>query len=342
MKKLIFIITSSEIGGAQVWVRDQVKLLSREFDIKVVTNKSGWLSDSLSPGLCHFIPEMESRVSLTALIRVTKFLKKEGAQIVVANSANAGLYGRLSSLFVGCRSVYVSHGWSCLYNGGGFKRVFVFVEWALSLITDLVLCISSNDRIDAIKKIKISESKLVVIKNGVYPAKNRKSHGPSSKLQVLFVGRLISPKRVDLLIEAIQGNDDVVLTVVGAGPLAAQLPKRENVIQLGEIPGFSDFHKYDIFSLISDSEGLPMSAIEAASSCVPLLLSSVGGCAEVISDEAPNGILVSNDVDDIKNAIQCLQSDYADYYQNAVIFSKSVDVRSKVDRYVNAYNGEDG
>jgi glycosyltransferase involved in cell wall biosynthesis len=339
MKKIIFIITSSEVGGAQVWVRDQVKLLSQEFDIKVITNKSGWLSDSLIADQCYFVPEIESRFSLIALIKISRLLKREKVNIVVASSANAGLYGRISRLFLSFRCIYVSHGWSCLYNGGSFKRLFILVEWLLSFLTDAILCVSDNDRSKAIKHIKISESKLRVIRNGVWPSEKVKFSGPGQRLKILFVGRLQSPKRLDLLIEAVANNNDLELAIVGSGPLLKQLPKYENILFLGEIPSFSDFSNYDVFSLISDSEGLPMSALEAASSGVPLLMSDVGGCREVISEKVPNGIVVNNNVDSIRRAIKELQVNYEYYYQNALIFSESVDIRRKLSSYISIYVG---
>ncbi|MCW0135793.1 hypothetical protein OIU92_00875 [Escherichia coli] len=47
---------------------------------------------------------------------------------------------------------------------------------------------------------------------------------------------------------------------------------------MGEVNNFYNYHEYDLFSLISDSEGLPMSGLEAHTAAIPLLLSDVGGC----------------------------------------------------------------
>ncbi len=107
--------------------------------------------------------------------------------------------------------------------------------------------------------------------------------------------------------------DGVVLTVVGDGPDRNLYREKDNVKLLGEIQNFDKFYKYDAFVLISDSEGLPMSALEAASAGLPILLSNVGGCPELIKN---NGILVKNTVDDIVNAINNIKLEYG-YYQTA-------------------------
>lgn len=339
MKKLFFIVTSSELGGAQVWIKDQIKLMSSEFEISLITNKKGWLSYSLSNIPCFFVPEIESRFSCVAFFKIQRLIKNENADIVVASSANAGLYTRLSRVITNFRCIYVSHGWSCLYNGGRFKAVFIFIEKVLSYVTDIILCISNNDKELALHKLKISMSKLKTIQNGIWPIEKKKSNPVGNKFKIIFVGRLQKPKRVDLLIEAVSSFNDVELTVVGNGPLLNKLPRYKNVLFLGEVPNFSDFYKYDLFSLISDSEGLPMSALEASSSQLPLLLSNVGGCSELISINRPNGITVHNNVTSIQEAIKQLKLNYSYYQLNAVDFSKTVDLSDKIDEYLKLYLG---
>lgn len=71
---------------------------------------------------------------------------------------------------------------------------------------------------------------------------------------------------------------------------------------LGEINNFNDYLNYDIFILSSDSEGLPMSALEAASAGLPIILSNVGGCNELIITENnnSNGFTFNNTVQDLE------------------------------------------
>lgn len=43
---VLHVITKSEVGGAQTWVRDQIKLFKDDFNHFIVTNEPGWLTDN--------------------------------------------------------------------------------------------------------------------------------------------------------------------------------------------------------------------------------------------------------------------------------------------------------
>lgn len=61
----------------------------------------------------------------------------------------------------------------------------------------------------------------------------------------------------------------------------------------------------DILLLMSISEGLPMSIIEAQSLGIPVITTDVGGIPEIITHES-NGLIVKRDVTDLTNAIDRL------------------------------------
>lgn len=336
MKTVAFVVTKSVVGGAQVWLRDQVKLFSDDFRIIIITSSEGWLSENTPNAKFYYIPGLNSRLSPIALLKLISTLRTSEVDIVVSSSANSGLYSRLARLFLRFRCVYVSHGWSCVYQGGKLKSIFIKIERALSFLTDTIWCISKHDYMVARDVIGISESRLSLGINSVYKLKVREKYS-EDMLRVLFVGRLEHPKRPGLLISAIKDMSNVELTIVGGGSLFNSCIG--NVKMLGEVPSFSDFEKYDVFALISDSEGLPMSGLEAASSELPLILSDVGGCSELISSNAPNGILVANDVDSIRYAISEMQCNYTYYQDNAIAFSAGVNILHMKTIYLDIIEG---
>ncbi|WP_305369641.1 glycosyltransferase [Photobacterium leiognathi] len=173
MKTIVYVITKSIVGGSQTWVRDQTKLFRDDFRQIIITNNEGWLSDNNCANRVYFVNEIESRISIAAFFKILKILIKEKADIVVSNSANAGLYARLCKLFYKHRSIYVSHGWSCIYNGGMFKPIFISTEKILSYLSDVVLCVSEKDADNAKNIIGISKEKIVTIRNAVYPQKEK-------------------------------------------------------------------------------------------------------------------------------------------------------------------------
>lgn len=141
------------------------------------------------------------------------------------------------------------------------------------------------------------------IPNGVLvPAALPRGRTTSSEgLDVVFVGRLIPLKRVDLLLEAIALCDGVHLTVVGDGPerdrlvaLAARLAVADRVQFLGALSHeavLGELARAHVLVMASEHEGLPHVALEALVMGTPVVASPAGGTAEVILDGA-NGRLV--------------------------------------------------
>ncbi len=302
-KKILFIITRSHIGGAQKWVKEQIEILQNDFELYLATDEEGWLVQNSKVKKYFIDPAIKKRFSIPYLLKLLKFLKNNQIDIVVASSANAGIYSRLSKLFYSIKVIYVGHGWSSIYNGGKLKWLYTKIEKYLSLLTDSILCVSQSDFERAIHEIGISPNKLQLIKNKIFPMKE-KSQFSNAPVRILSVARLQHPKRIDLLIKAIKRIDsDIELYIIGSGPLRKYLEelKNDKVFFLGNIHGFNEYYRYDIFALISESEGMPLSAIEAMSAGLPLVLSNVGGCPELILN---NGILVDNNIDSIANGIK--------------------------------------
>ena len=78
-----------------------------------------------------------------------------------------------------------------------------------------------------------------------------------------------------------------------------------NIQYKGEISDVTPILKdYDIYSLITNWEGLPIGIVEAIRAGLPILVSDVGGCSELLQD---NGYLVKRgDIEDCKNKIRQL------------------------------------
>lgn len=336
MLKLAHFITKSEIGGAQTWVKDQVALLEHDFEHFIITNKPGWLTDNVTVSSTLFSHGIEKKFSITAFLKMLFFVKSNNIDIIVASSANAGMYARLIRVFHRCRVIYVSHGWSCIYNGGKFKKLYVLIERVLSYLTDQILCVSENDRFDALNIIKVHREKLTYIRNCVFPRYAGICERGDDVFRIIFLGRLAHPKRPDLLIEAIKSLPNVQLDIVGDGPLKNRCQQFNNVKFIGAVDGFDGFNNYDLFALISDSEGMPMSALEAASAGVPILLSNVGGCSELIMG---NGVLVDNDPVLIAQAIECVQKNYSTLKKEALRNRAKYDINNSYLKYKKLYSG---
>jgi glycosyltransferase involved in cell wall biosynthesis len=116
---------------------------------------------------------------------------------------------------------------------------------------------------------------------------------------VLFVGRVIPEKAVDLLISAFRNlNSDLRLVIAGgsshtdayAARVKALADADRRVVLAGYVYGETLVQLYShaaAFVLPSELEGLPLSLLEAASYGVPVVASDIPPHLEILGSEAP-------------------------------------------------------
>jgi glycosyltransferase involved in cell wall biosynthesis len=142
-----------------------------------------------------------------------------------------------------------------------------------------------------------------VILNGIdVPAGLRSWRDTRGELRVLTVSRLIARKGLDTLIKAVQQTERglVSLDIAGEGPNEwelRQLARSCGVADRVRFHGFvdrtalADLHaQADVFALASRAESCSMALLEAMAAGLPVIVSNVGGNAELIR-EGSNGLL---------------------------------------------------
>jgi glycosyltransferase involved in cell wall biosynthesis len=117
------------------------------------------------------------------------------------------------------------------------------------------------------------------------------------------VGRMTAVKNQRMLIEALYllraKGTEAHLAIIGEGELRDQLAAyagdlgvSEYVSLVKETRNISEFYgALDVFCLSSDSEGIPLTLLEAMAAGVPVVSTNVGGIPEVVEDGV-NGYLV--------------------------------------------------
>jgi glycosyltransferase involved in cell wall biosynthesis len=351
MTPIVFLITKSEVGGAQRFVREQIAILAQtdQYRLYLVTNQPGWLVETTIGDVAGVWTDrrLERPTSLGYLLALTQYLRRVGAGLVVCNSAYAGVYGRLAARWLKIPAVYVSHGWSSVYRGGRTAGLLNAIERQLARLSAAVWCVSDNDYAVARQRIGIPAPKLLTVSNAIFAPTDHATVPAlqaDERFRVVTVTRLTFPqKRVDLLIEAVAGMSDVDLFVVGTGAhrsrIEAQVQARNapNVKLLGEIPNFNGFGEYHAFALISDGEGLPLSALEALAHGLPVVVSDVGGCPALVAD---CGALVQNDVAAIQAGIAACRQHHAAYARAArQHFESHFDLTRRAGEFLGIYEG---
>ena len=151
------------------------------------------------------------------------------------------------------------------------------------------------------------------------PRNKPASAGP---LRLLFVGRLVNQKGLDILFRALAalGNQEKwTLTIAGGGPLedtlmdAAQDPDLNDRItfcgwlersQLSAV-----YNEADVFVLPSRAEGMPNAMLEAMAASLPIIGSRVAGIEEVVVDHETGLLVPPDDVKALTEALNTLLQD---------------------------------
>ena len=158
----------------------------------------------------------------------------------------------------------------------------------------------------------------------------RELHTSSSGFRVLFLGRLVPVKGVDLLLQACAGLEGVTLWIAGDGPerpglerLALQLglagPKAARRVRFwGEQLGPDKqalLRRADLLVLPSRvlpdgrTDSAPVVLLEAMAAGLPVVASDVGGNAELLQHRQ-NGLLIpSGQILPLRRAIRALRDD---------------------------------
>jgi glycosyltransferase involved in cell wall biosynthesis len=343
VKKVLFVTTNPELGGAQKWTYDQANLLVTHFEIYFATGSDGWLSSTIDP-LCKktlIDKGLYSFASIGYLFRLWRFVKKNEIDMIVASSANAGIYARLMKILSPkMRIVYVSHGWSAIYRGNRFAKI---VEKVLSFFSTAILTVSKSDYSRAIKVLGISPKKLVLIENAIPPCgqgvDSQEVKDDKNSISIVMVARFDYPKRQDLLVEVAKRFDHIHFIFVGDGQnlKACQQDASKNISFLGSLVEVeSVLSRADIFALLSNSEGMPLAVLEALACGKPLLLSNLPSMKTFIDE---NGLLVENTVDAVSSAIEVLEKmSIKDMRNNSKkIFDKHFNLLNRQNEYVEFY-----
>lgn len=135
--------------------------------------------------------------------------------------------------------------------------------------------------------------------------------GTSTRLQVLWAGRLDEEKRVELFIEVVRRCEFADFRVFGQVVLSdgAELPLLPNLSYEGAFASPQEWlkrHTFDAFLFTSKWEGLPNILLEVAWLGIPIVAPEVGGVGELVSVETGYPLPERPTVDDYERALRLI------------------------------------
>ncbi|MDR1952834.1 MAG: glycosyltransferase family 4 protein [Elusimicrobiota bacterium] len=315
MKKVCYIITKLELGGAQklaLYVLENID--KKSFDTFLITGKGGILDDEAALktklfSLSDFVREISPLKDIKTLIEIYSILKKEKPDIVHTHSSKAGILGRIAAKLAGVKMiVHTIHGYGFNETQNRFvKYLFIFIERFCSLFSDKLICVAKED----IKKglrYKIAKKNLFTVIRAGIDVKYYKNFKPSIDFRNLLadgkndsivatIGPFKPQKNLKDFIKAaaivLDEIKNVRFIIVGDGEqrkeiegLIKDLKIEKNISLLGwrkDIAGI--LYACDIFVMTSLWEGLPCAIVEAMCAQRPVVANAVDGVKEIVQDE---------------------------------------------------------
>lgn len=318
LKKIVEFITLSEIGGAQIVLKNIVENLKSDYKFYLITSGEGFLVNYFKD-----IPEIEvivlknlkRKISIKkdflCIIELYKVLREIKPDIVHAHSSKAGFLIRLFKFMnFDFKVFFTVHGFiSATYSSKLAISFMDFIEKTTSSLVDHFIFVSENDSKVALNK-GWKMNNYTIIYNGI--EKVRQKHNSilsklvdENKNKMIFgtVARLSKQKNPLKLLNLINNNreefNDKFFIWIGSGNLETKCREfvKENDLEryiyfTGKIIDANKHVNYfDIFYLLSSWECLPISIIEALQQGLPILATDVGGVSEMVTKK--NGILLS-------------------------------------------------
>lgn len=321
--RILYLITKSEIGGAQVHVRDLMhSMMADGHTVGLMSYPGGYLEDEAKNIGATFYPNLNFSNSFNplnavyAILNIRKDVKDFSPDLVSIHSSSAGFLGRLA-IRKKVPTVFTAHSFAFTEGAPHLRKIVAIIaEKIVARYTDKIICVSDFDRKLALKYRTTPAEKLVTIYNGV---ESNVLNDTSRENIIIANGRLAYPKDYGLLLEAykVANLGDMRLEIIGDGPDRQIVESK--IIELGLVGKVSllgnltqravreKLSQSKVFVLVSKHEGFPLSILEAMSAGLPVIASRVGGIPEEVDSAC--GILVSNIKEDIAQALITLSSE---------------------------------
>ncbi len=317
-KKILFVITKSNWGGAQAYVYTLAVHFSRQgASVSVAFGGAGGVNEP--PGLLaarlatagirtiplsSFARDVSVWREVRAFAELLHLFREEKPDIVHLNSSKAGGIGALAARLVGIpRIVFTSHGLAYDEPRGVLARSLIFLAtWITFLLAHCIITLSKDNAARA-RRLFLCGNKIALIYNGIQPRplkeriEARRELGvPEEGVCLGTIAEMTPNKSLATLLEAAallraRGNA-FILCLIGDGEERAKLEKiaqEKNLQNVVHMPGFIPdaatlLPAFDIFTLTSLKEGLPTVLLEAGIAGVPVVGSRIPGIAEIVED----------------------------------------------------------
>lgn len=264
--------------------------------------------------ISHLSREISPMNDVKARKEIQRLITEFKPDLIHSHTFKAGLLVRTGKLDV--PEVHSFHGHH-LYDPefGRFKRKTMnLIEKRLAKKSDAIITIGSKVK-DELLEVGIGRSdQYLSIPPGIVAPEVRDSEAVRHRLRigskeivVMWLGRFTAVKRPDHVIELAKQFPEATFVMAGGGELLDA--NKESAPSNVHFVGFED--KNDMWSIAdiglctSNSEGMPLSLIEAQMAGVPVVSTDVGSVSEIVVDGV-TGRLATRQIDSLVSALRPL------------------------------------
>lgn len=334
MKKILYIITLPDWGGAQRYVFDLANNQKNDSQIIVSAGKSEGLSKINLLEKCreagiatyqfkNLVRSISPVKDILAIWEIKNYLEKEKPDAIHLNSSKAGILASFSAALSKHKPevIYTIHGWVFMEPMSAIKKQFyILLEKFASRWRDKIIVLGEKEKQIALKYKICPENKLEIRRHSI-PMESfldkdiarKKLKLPLNKKIVGTVANFYPAKGLEYLIEAAAkiNNPDIIFAVIGDGPLRrnyelliTNYKLQDKFLLLGEKENAAQYLKaFDVFVLPSVKEGAPYVILEAMAAELPIVATDVGNVSEMLKDYQNKIIIQPANVEALAGAI---------------------------------------
>ncbi len=340
MKKILYVVTKSNLGGAQKYVLEASGAMKKEgFEVFVACGGQGLLTERLAEiSIPTFNIEGAQRdisifKEIKAFFSLAKTIRTVRPNILHLNSPKIGGLGSLLGRLLGIKKIiYTNHGWAFNEERPRWQTALIKIISYITVLLCHKVIILSERELGMISSWKIPgrEEKFTLIPVGVHPFEtidreqarikligSQITNNIKEKNAFVFgtIGELTKNKGYPYVLHALRklmlDGKEFIYIIIGEGEdmqslksLAEELQIADRVYFTGRVDNAKQYlGAFDFFILGSIKEGLPYVLIEAGLAQVPVITTNVGGIPELITNMKDGLVVYPRRPEEIHHAL---------------------------------------
>ena len=328
--RILYLITRSELGGAQTHLMDLMGGFRDHLDQLVAAGASDsdlarregrrdYLTAALRDMNIPFyaveslVQPIDPAQDCRALMNLVRLIRSVKPDLIHAHTSKAGILGRLAARVTGVPVVFTAHTWSFAEgNSLKWKVVGIPGERVAARWTKRIINVSDANRRLAIEKRVGSAEKLVTIHNGIADDGTRARPELADPVRLVMVARFSSQKDHMTLVRALAAiSAPFRLLLVGDGPTLPEVKAEVTRLGLEDRVEFcgarndvvSILARCQMLVLTTNAEGFPITILEAMRAGLPVIATDTGGTGESVVHEDSGLLVPVRDVAAVKTAL---------------------------------------